>query len=149
MSQVSLVDMLLGEHGVLYALFNKIEALDKDASLDTVQGSIAVLSATLVSHAMLEEELLFSKLEQHIGAGGPLMVMRAEHEQIEGTLQNLPKISDAVQALRVVKETCGLARDHFAKEENILFPLARQTLGDEKLAELGGEWSRRREVVVA
>ena len=41
-----------------------------------------------------------------------------------------------------------VARGHFAKEEQVLYPMAQQALGDAKLAELGARWAERRQVVV-
>ena len=41
-----------------------------------------------------------------------------------------------------------MARDHFVKEEQMLFPLAPRVLDEETLTALGAQWAGRRSVTV-
>lgn len=147
---MKITDAFLGEHGVFYAQFNHLERIvPKAETLGQVQDQGALLAAALASHAGLEDELLFLPLEPHLGVqGGPLMVMRTEHDEIERGLSSLPGIEDLAGAQRLLLHIVRVAREHFAKEEQILYPMAEQALGAETLSRLGAQWADRRQVMV-
>lgn len=141
---------LLGEHGVLYAQFRHLEeALPEADSLGEVKAQAAILGAALATHAQLEEELLFRALDPHLGGGGPLAVMRMEHEQIEGALEKLATAEELETAREQLLGVVDVAQHHFAKEEQVLFPMASQVLSEEALMRLGSQWAESRSVVVA
>lgn len=108
-----------------------------------------MLAAALVGHAHLEEELLFTTLEPHIGPMGPLSVMRMEQGQIEAALAHLPKIQDLAEAQSLLLHAIQVAREHFAKEEQLLYPIAEQALDTDTLTQLGRLWADRRGVVIS
>jgi hemerythrin-like domain-containing protein len=54
------------------------------------------------------------------------------------------KVTDALLGEHAVQT----ARAHFAKEEQVLFPLAGQMLEAGKLAQLGAKWAERRKVSI-
>ena len=138
----------LGEHAVFYAQFSHLEkAVPTADNLGEVLAQTALLDAALESHANLEEELLFVHLEPHLGTqDGPLAVMRAEHDEIKGGLSQLPQLQNLDEAQNLLLHIIAVAREHFAKEERILYQMAEQTLGEEKLTQLGSEWARQRNV---
>ncbi len=147
---MKLTDALLGEHGVFYALFDQIEtAATAAASVTRVQEITMVLRAVLLSHANLEEDLLFPALEPFMGAEGPLAVMRAEHNEIEQALQQIEDTTDADDAIDSVTQALDFVRDHFRKEEEVLFSAARQMLDDETQIRLGKAWAEARRVTIA
>ena len=105
----------------------------------------ALLAAGLVSHARLEEELLFGPLQRYLDPqSGPLAVMKLEHEQIEALLEQIQSVEDAEQARSLATRLHAIAREHFAKEEQILFPMAENLVGEDELLRLGAEWARHR-----
>src|SRR3972149_2983552 len=83
-----ITDALLGEHGVFQLLLHHIEqALPALDSTPALQHELAAFAFALEAHARLEDELLFTALEPHLGTqGGPLAVMRMEHNQITDLL---------------------------------------------------------------
>ena len=144
-----ITDAFLGEHAVFYALFMHMEqSIPAADTLSQVKSQGAMLAAALASHAHLEEDLLFKTLEPHIGSTGPLAVMRMEHDQIEGGLERLPTVQDLEQARELLLQIVEVARGHFSKEEQILYPLASRTLSTETLIDLGAQWAMRRAVVL-
>ena len=146
---MKITDALLGEHAVFYAQFTYLEdTLPQTEDLTVIKKHGSMLAAALASHAQLEEELLFQKLEPQIGPGGPLAVMRMEHNQIEEYLAQLPDQKTLEQTRAVMFETIHTAREHFAKEEQILYPLAVRILGTERLSELGEQWAGQRKVFI-
>ncbi len=144
-----IIDAFLGEHAIFYAQFNHLKQTVPHAeTLAQVKSQAAMLAAALASHANLEEELLFTILEPRIGPMGPLAVMRMEHEKIEQILEHLPDVSDLEQASQLLLQCIEIAREHFAKEEQILYRMAVQTLPPETLVELGAQWAARRAVTL-
>ncbi|MCC6223693.1 MAG: hemerythrin domain-containing protein [Thermoleophilia bacterium] len=139
-----ITDALLGEHAVIYPLLDELARCDFETAGEA-RGQGRVVAAALGSHARLEDELLFDPLEQHLGTGaGPLAMMRAEHDEIEALLARLVELEELAEARTAATQVTALAREHFAKEEQVLFPMADQTLDEAELGELGAEWARRR-----
>jgi iron-sulfur cluster repair protein YtfE (RIC family) len=147
---MKLTDGLLGEHAVFYAQFDHMEQVVPAAEgVAEIRTQSAMLTAALATHAGLEEELLFQSLDPYPEAGGPLNVMRAEHQEIENTLEQIPGIAELEIAQQRLLHVVYTARQHFAKEEQILFKLAGQLLGEEVLRDLGTQWALRRKVMVS
>jgi hemerythrin-like domain-containing protein len=147
---VKLTDALLGEHGVFYAFFDQIEAVAATAtSVLQIREATVVLSAVVLSHANLEEELLFPALETHMGTTGPLAVMRTEHDEIEHALRQIEAAQDLDDGVDCTARAVGILRDHFQKEEEVLFSIARQTLDEETQIRLGKAWAEARRVTIA
>ncbi|MFQ5567320.1 MAG: hemerythrin domain-containing protein [Paracoccaceae bacterium] len=147
---MKLTDALLGEHGAFYVLFDQIERIAAiEGPLAQIRGATTVLGAMVDSHATLEDELLFSALEPHLGTGdGPLAVMRAEHQEMARLLEQIEDAADADQIILWVEQALSAARGHFQKEEQILFPMAQGLLGDAALIRLGRAWAEARRVTI-
>jgi iron-sulfur cluster repair protein YtfE (RIC family) len=143
---MKLTDALLGEHGAFYILFDQIETIAaSESAMAQSRGATTVLEAMVGSHATLEDELLFSALEPHLGkAQGPLAVMRAEHAELERILAHIQDEPDENRAILWIPEALRIARDHFHKEEQVLFPMAERILGDDILNQLGAKWAKAR-----
>jgi hemerythrin-like domain-containing protein len=147
---VKLTDALIGEHGAFYTLFDGIEEIaTRESAVAIILGTTAVLQAMVESHAALEDELLFTALEPHLGKhDGPLAIMRAEHEEMKRLVLQIEEAIDCDEAILLVKEALSAARRHFQKEEQVLFPMARSLLGDEELTRLGSAWAEARRVTI-
>jgi len=143
---VRLTDALLGEHGAFYAQFDRLEALPAGLTVAEVREQAALLASALVSHADLEDELLFERMRSAGGDGGLLDAMEEEHRIIAGHLQRAQGSGDASKAMDALLEGVAVAREHFAREERMAFPLAERLLPGQALSDLGAEWSRRRGV---
>lgn len=146
---MKVTEALLGEHGVFYVQFDHLEqTLPAVASMDWIKAQAVLIQSAISTHAQLEDELLFSAIDQHLGPGGPVAVMRMEHEEIESTLNAIPEIQNIETISSRMLHAIQVARQHFMKEEQILFPLADQVLGSEQLHDLGERWAERRRVDV-
>ncbi len=165
---MKITDALKGEHGVFYAQFDLLEKTSATTDLAKIQAQGAMLAAGLVPHAQIENEILFPAMERILGEEGPTQVFRMEHEQIEGWLAQLqevramlqahdeieaafaklPQTQDVAQAQRLAEDAIHLAREHFGKEEVMLFPMAESMLEERALENLGAEWAQRRGVVL-
>ncbi|HEY3215840.1 MAG TPA: hemerythrin domain-containing protein [Candidatus Eisenbacteria bacterium] len=125
-----------------------------------------MMATRLLEHARREDEALFPAVEKALGhAGGPTAVMREEHRRIHAeaarfreTLRELNEIEHpaivaqgaalrqmtargaGADALRDTAEQIIRLLDlHFGKEEDILFPMAREVLSAEELDRVAGQ----------
>ena len=144
---MKLTDALLGEHAVFYGLFDRIEEMASTEGLAVpIQSAMLILNSLVMSHAAIEEELLFPALASRLGEGGPVEAMRAEHDDIERALERIEDAGQFNEAAELTLNALSIARGHFKKEEEVLFPLARQTLDEETLTRLGAYWAASRNV---
>ncbi len=144
---MKITDALLGEHAVIYALLDHVEkVLPALEDLAVAKALGAELAAAILSHAQIEDEVLFPALDPHLGQGGPLAVMREEHEEIHGILTSLPDSATPNEARDSLEMVIQVARDHFAKEEHALFSMALQFLAEDELESLGARWGQMRNI---
>ena len=146
---MKLTDALRGEHAVIYQLFDFVrETVAKSDDIQDVRGAASVLEKLIESHAQIEDDLLFPRLEPFIGEMGPLAVMRSEHSGIRDFLEAARREREIGALKSVLGGLLDLAHGHFQKEEMALFAMAEQFLDEAALTELGDEWAARRNVAV-
>lgn len=147
---LKLTDALLGEHGIFHALFDLVEEMaGRDEPVVQIRAATTVLAAMVDRHATLEEDLLFHALEPRLGRdAGPLAVMWAEHEEMAKRLTEIESADGLGRAVDLIETALNLARSHFQKEEQVLFPLAERLLDRDTLIDLGRAWAERRGVAV-
>jgi regulator of cell morphogenesis and NO signaling len=137
------------DHQVFRGQFEDLEkGLRSGAAWSEIEEQLDALNAALETHAELEDELLFSALEPIIGPVGPLAVMRMEHEAIGNIFFQLQESADLAVKEGIVTHLLEIARPHFAKEEQILFPMAEQQLDSNTLEQLGAQFANRRRIVM-
>lgn len=147
---MKVTEALLGEHAVFYAQFDYLEKnIPPAKDLALVKSLGAMLTAALATHAHWEDELLFIALESHLDSQfGPLAVMRMEHHEIESSLGRLQELKELAEAKNLLLHAIQTARAHFAKEEQVLFPMANQMLEANALNQLGARWAEMRKVMI-
>jgi regulator of cell morphogenesis and NO signaling len=88
----------------------------------------------LERHIRFEEQVLFPVFEERTGAppaAGPTAVMRIEHREIEGLLDEIAAaLEGATDALPLRARLHRVLRDHNMKEERILYPATDQALDE-------------------
>lgn len=158
---VEIMGTVAGLRRALAALDERGEAAVAEA-VPAFRSVAAMMGTTLLRHARKEDEVLFPALERIWGRreGTPTAVMRMEHSMIHNrvdlfrdTLAQLEAEHPAllersaelaaaigenpdVETLRRVgEEIVHLLDAHFGKEEDILFPMAREMLSPEALDE--------------
>jgi hemerythrin-like domain-containing protein len=144
-----LIDALLGEHGAQHVLIDKVDAMVSSAkSMDEIQCAIAILSAVLGAHSRLEDDLLEPALERHLGKTGPIAGMRAEHDEIRRALQKIEGTKKLDEGADRVALLLDLVRNHFQKEEAVLFRIADQLLSEQTQIQLGTAWAKERGIKI-
>src|ERR1039457_1784337 len=92
---ITICNALLGEHGAFYRQFEFLEGLAKgNSSLAVLVNVTRPIADALISHAELENEILFSELDSVMGPSGPASVMRFDHEEIDSGFKNLIETGD-------------------------------------------------------
>lgn len=147
---MKLIDALLGEHAMLYALFDSVESLAAQATtMHQIQGLASLLNTQVSTHSKLEEELLDPALEPHMGVDGPLAMMNAEHRDIRRAFKQTERARDVKGSIDCLHTALNLVRDHFKKEEVVLFNITQQILSDEEQIALGKIWAKARGVEIS
>jgi iron-sulfur cluster repair protein YtfE (RIC family) len=146
---MKITDALRGEHGAYYGLFQQIESLAEEVEiLAQIQNATIALNAEILSHAKLEERLLIPALRPHLSHDALITAMCDEHVEMDQSLEHVEDAQTLEDAVDWIRYCVGFAREHFQKEEQILFPLADKVLGREVLEKLGQAWAEARGVAL-
>lgn len=97
----------------------------------------------LAPHSEKEEEVLFKMMGEYLPkSGGPIEVMEAEHDRARDLIHhyvaeveksgNSLSIESMKKLANSVIQVHQILTDHFAKEENVLFPMAERMFSDKE-----------------
>ncbi len=131
----SVLDFFSTDHRGCDSLWAKAEgSLDKKS--EGAKASFLAFDSAMRRHFAMEEELLFPAIEAKTGMTdqGPTAVMRMEHEQMRGVLDQMSQAvetGDFQAALDQGDTLLMLIQQHNIKEEGVLYPMADQVLGAE------------------
>jgi hemerythrin-like domain-containing protein len=139
----------MAEHVVFHNLFDHLEqTVPHLKSLAEVKALSAVLDALMRAHARTEDDLLVEPLEHCLAQIGQSETFHEEHDEIDARLVEVQTARNARQACELLLRAVLRSREHFDKEERIVFPLAERVLKAKTLSSLGDEWMKRREAVL-
>lgn len=130
-----ITDRFRGEHQVFLTQLDVLRGLlDGGASADAFAGALRALAAPVGGHAEREEAVLFPALGSE-GIEAPTRVLTEEHRLFDGWIEQMT--AGARAELRSVFEVFERTlRDHIAREDDVLFPLADRVLGEDRLVAL-------------
>lgn len=139
MSHTNLIEFFTADHRACDATW---------ASLENGEGGdFPTFKAKMLHHFAMEEEVLFPAFEEATGmTSGPTAVMRMEHEQMRGLLDQMQTAFDAGDETAMLDHGDTLLMvigQHNQKEEGMLYPMANQHIQLEwseleaKLGEIG------------
>jgi hemerythrin-like domain-containing protein len=142
---MKITEALLAEHLVFHNLFDHVETTAPSTqTIGELKTMAALLDAVLRAHTRTEDELFMGPLEQCFEQIGHRETFHQEHEEIDEILGKLQKTLDADQARELLLGVIVLCRQHFDKEERIVFPMAEALLKGETLTQLGQTWMDQR-----
>lgn len=133
---MDILDLLAAEHRDVQGLFGEYSRLAEKAihSRQTVSSRIF---AALEAHTRLEEELFYPELETSTLTADAIRAARVAHAEIgllvRSLRESLPGDPAFETRIAALKE---FAEEHFAEEEEEIFPAALQILGPHKVEEL-------------
>ena len=87
----------------------------------------------------LSEQHLFKLMDPHFGDHSPVSCMREEHRALWDLVLRLQeglRQGDIPATVRAGTEAVALLRDHIAKENHVLYPMAERMLSPEDFAKL-------------
>ena len=140
-----------------------------NAALPALREAAHMMTTDLIAHARREDDIFFVAVESAMGgAFGPTTVMRSEHAEIhagadrfESTLRELQDVQHPAiveggarlhamvqggagpgELLAIARPLLDLIDDHFAKEEQVLFPMSRTLLDAASLRTIADEMDR-------
>ncbi|MBM3830267.1 MAG: hypothetical protein FJ406_07015 [Verrucomicrobia bacterium] len=147
---MKITEALLAEHVVFHNLFDYVErATPKLKSLGEVRALAGLLDAMLEAHGQIEDRLIMEPLEHCLDQLGQNEVVHAEHDHIEAILRQARGCRDLKQAKKFLVTAAVATRQHFDREERVIFPLAEKWLKRTTLDTLGTEWvAKRKQVIV-
>lgn len=146
---MKITEALLAEHVVFHNLFDYVErATPKLRALAEVRTLAGLLDAMLEAHGQVEDKLVMEPLDHCLDQIGQNEVIHAEHEHIETLLKQVRSCRDLKQAKKLLVIAAVVCRQHFDREERIIFPLAEKWLKAKTLQTLGSEWVAMRKQVL-
>ncbi len=144
---MKITDALRAEHIVFHNLFDHIEkCIPILKNLHAVQAVTTVLEGVLKDHGTVENDLLLEPLETSLGHIGHLENFHDEHEAIDLALRNIGSCRSLKKGKALLLHAVCLSRQHFDKEERVVFPLIEKQLKAKTLSALGARWAQQRGV---
>ena len=142
---MKITETLLAEHMVFHNLFDRVELMTPNfATLAEVRACAALMAAMLHDHSEVEDELLMHPLEHCLSQLGQTDNFHHEHETIEQALAAAQAARRLAPAKKELLRAVQFARQHFDKEERVIFPLADRQLNARTQATLSRRWEERR-----
>lgn len=146
---MKITEALLAEHVVFHNLFDYVErATPKLRTLAEIRALASMLDAMLEAHGQIEDKLVMEPLDHCLDQLGQSQAIHAEHEHIDTMLAQVRTCRNVKQARKLLVIAVVVSRQHFDREERVIFPLAEKWLKSKTLQTLGTEWvAKRRQVL--
>ncbi len=139
-----ITEALTTEHRVFTAIFDHIERVLPEAQrVEEVRLLAGLVEALLRAHSEAETNLAYVALDHVLADRGELDQLHQDHHEIDGRLRGAQAAKDRGEARRLLKGALRVSREHFAREEQAVFPLINRSLSPEVLAALGKAWAQR------
>jgi len=143
---MKITEALLAEHVVFHNLFDHLEkTVPRLKTLEEVKLAGTLLEVLMRAHSETEDELFIDPLESYLAQIGQNETFHEEHEAIDRELKEMQKARTLDSARKLLLAVVESSRQHFDKEERIVFPMAEKVFKPKTLLELGDSWKRWRE----
>ncbi|MHB1511799.1 MAG: hemerythrin domain-containing protein [Acidiferrobacter sp.] len=126
MSNQILSSFLARQHRELDSL---MEDAENACGTPRAQEALLAFSEAMEHHLGIEERVLFPEFGRRTGPGGPLVVMREEHDAIRSLLAE-GRSGSGVECRALFDTLTILVSQHHLKEENVLYPMSDSLLAD-------------------
>ncbi len=134
----TITQALLMEHQVFRTVFDQIErALAQAGSVREVKFLAKVAERLLSGHAKKEENLAYSALDHVLAEKGRLNRLHQDHHEIDEHFKLIQRTSGLAEAKELLQLALAATREHFRREEDIVFPFLERVLRPETLESLG------------
>ncbi len=114
----------------------EVESAAQAGDMQLAKESWGAFQGEMLRHLRMEEEVMFPAFERATGMtdAGPTFVMRSEHEQMRGLIEQMGAAVDEDDFDEVVDlgdTLLMLVQQHNQKEEQMLYPMAERALAAE------------------
>jgi hemerythrin-like domain-containing protein len=129
----SLSQYFTRDHRSCDARWAEVEAAADEGKAESIAAAWSRFERSMRGHLQKEEEVLFPAVEAATGMGdaGPTRVMRAEHAQMRGLLDQMGAAlerGDHEALLNLGDTLLMLIQQHNQKEEQVLYPMSERAL---------------------
>ena len=136
--EAGLADFFTQDHQDCDTRWAELEEQLDSADEATAQKLWQAFEGGMRRHLAMEEDILFPAFDSRsgMGGGGPTAMMRMEHQQMRGLLDQIGASiasGDTEEALDIGDTLLMLIQQHNIKEEGMLYPMAQNMLS--------GEWA--------
>jgi hemerythrin-like domain-containing protein len=146
---MKITEILMAEHAVFHNLFDHIEAaVPRLKTPGEVKLLATLVDKVMAPHSKTEDDLFIEPLEHCFEQIGQNETFHAEHRRIEEALAKVQKARTLKDAKKVLLGVIAASRDHFDKEERIVFPMAERVLKAKTLSDLGRQWFQKRQTAL-
>ena len=129
---------LVLEHRIFRTVFDQVErAFPHVGSAQEVKLLARVVEGLLHEHGETEKNLAYSALDHVLNEDGRLNRLHQDHHEIDEHFKRVHQAKDLAEAQRLLKQGLAATREHFRREEQIVFPFLEQVLQPETLGTLG------------
>jgi hemerythrin-like domain-containing protein/uncharacterized protein (DUF2249 family) len=129
----TVTSFLQNDHRRLDDMIPEVERLATASLFDEARAHFKEFVCGLDWHIDVEEQVLFPFFEAKTGMkSGPTMIMRGEHIEIRGRMQQLTEALAAHDPARVhdaLGNLTSFLASHNAKEERMLYPMTDRAIG--------------------
>jgi len=134
--QLTLSQYFIRDHRSCDAQWGEVEAASGGREAGRLESAWRRFDQSMRTHLQKEEEVLFPAVEAATGmtGGGPTEVMRSEHRQMRGLLDQMEEAfarGDHDELLDQGDTLLMLIQQHNQKEEHILYPMSENALAAE------------------
>jgi hemerythrin superfamily protein len=138
----SATNMIRMDHTSVMASFHQYTPDSRPQTRKALAGSICL---ALEIHAQLEEEIFYPALRGVVSDATVLDKSVPEHNEMKRLIERLRGLEPSDPAFdSTLMELMRDVMHHVADEETVLLPEAERMLGEERLAELGAQMTKRR-----
>ena len=146
---MKITEILMAEHAVFHNLFDHIEStVPRLETLGEVKSLAVLVDRVMAPHSKTEDDLFIEPLEHCFEQIGQNETFHAEHRRIEEMLASVQKARTLEDAKQILLAAMSASRDHFDREERIVFPMAERVLKAKTLSELGKTWLQKRQAAL-
>jgi hemerythrin-like domain-containing protein len=142
-STPTITQALILEHEILRQIFDQIESvLSRSQSARVVKSLALVVEGLLSKHGKIEINLVYSVLDHVLAERNASKDLYQHHEELDGHFARIHRTSGPAKASSLLKKALTATREHFRREEQIVFPTLEEILRPETLWTLGDQWRK-------
>ncbi|MEE8339331.1 MAG: hemerythrin domain-containing protein [Xanthomonadales bacterium] len=136
--EAGLADFFAQDHRDCDSRWAELEGLLDNGDTDAANQAWQEFDDGMRRHFAMEEDILFPAFDARsgMGGGGPTAMMRMEHQQMRGLLDQIGAAmssGDTEEALDLGDTLLMVIQQHNVKEEGMLYPMAENMLA--------GDWA--------